>query len=174
MLGQEHSSSTSWTVCLKDNSVSSTCGFHHPPQREFLIQQMVSTHCKPTRKGDIYMAGPPGPRDPEGPSSNTCPKTSSPWAGPSGMESGQENQQKRAKCWFCEVPVGWKRWKHVFCPRLQDSFISPFRKESPGRYGNLQKSLATRAIFLLPKQPLLCDLQNLSKNNCVRFGLHFI
>lgn len=31
MLGQEHSSSTSWTVCLKDNSVSSTQDFHHPP-----------------------------------------------------------------------------------------------------------------------------------------------
>ena len=132
MLGQEHSSSTSWTVCLKDNSVSSTQAFHHPPQREFLIQQMVSTHCKPTRKEDIYMAGPPGPRDPKGPSSNACPKTSSPWAGPPGMELGQENQQKCANCWFCEVSVGWKRWKHVFCPRLQDSFISPSGKKALG------------------------------------------
>ena len=74
----------------------------------------------------------PGPRDPEGPSSNACPKTSSPWAGPPGMESGQENQQKCANCWFCEVSVGWKRWKHVFCPGLQDSFISPSGKKALG------------------------------------------
>lgn len=93
---------------------------------------MVSTHCKPTRKGDIYMAGPLDPRDPEGPSSNTCPKTSFPWAGPPGMESGQENQQKHANCWCCEVPVGWKRWKHVFCLRLQDSFISPSGQKTLG------------------------------------------
>lgn len=49
-----------------------------------------------------------------------------------GMEPGQENLQKCANHWFCEVLVGWKRWKHVFCPRLQDSFIPSAGKKALG------------------------------------------
>lgn len=74
------------------------------------------------------------------------------------MESVQENQHKQANCWLCEVLVGWKRWKHVFCLRLQDSFISPAAKKAVGDMATSKSGLLLEPFSFFQNSPtsVLC------------------
>lgn len=60
---------------------------------------------------------------------------------------------KCANCWFCEVPVGWKRWKHVFYPGLQDSFISPAGKKALGDMVTSKSVLLLEPFFFFTNSP---------------------
>lgn len=87
------------------------------------------------------------------------------------MELSQESQQKRARCWLCEVSGGWKGRKHVFSPRLQDSFLW-VKERGLWDISDLSKGSYERHI-LSRRQLQLCASENLPQNKPVRWAPHF-
>lgn len=119
-----------------------------------------------------------------GPNQIFCTKISSLQVRYPGMESSQESQQKRARCWFwgpdvdSEVFRGWKKdVKTCFSvPEYKIAFYGGKRRRlwyPRGLPWGLPKGLHWSHI-LSPKHLQLCVSHNLPKNKLVRQASHFI
>lgn len=89
------------------------------------------------------------------------------------MEAGQESQQNVPTADSVRSQLA-EKGESVFSVLDYKIALYLLQERRPGRYGDLQKWLVIGAIFPLPKQPQLCAVENLSKNNFVRFSVPFI